>query len=126
MVSNQFRGVCGRAQARAFCQKSSVASDNSVAIAAWMMAAAMIVLPAPVGATRIMRRLASPLIGLGIDVFVLDPQSNPNARELTDDEVKQHDEFINEASNALRSVPETMRGKANKLPEVPVLMKNDS
>jgi hypothetical protein len=67
--------------------------------------------------------VASPLIGLGIDVFVLDPKANPQARELTDEEVKQHDEFIAEAANALRNVPETMRGKAEKLPEVPTLKK---
>jgi 20S proteasome alpha/beta subunit len=67
--------------------------------------------------------MASPLIGLGIDVFVLDPKANPQARELTDDEVKQHDEFINEAANALRSVPDTMRGKAEKLPDVPQIKK---
>jgi len=65
--------------------------------------------------------LASPGIGLGIDVFVLNPKNNPQARELTDDEVKQHDDFISEAVNALRSVPDRMRGKAEKLPAVPVL-----
>lgn len=63
---------------------------------------------------------ASPLIGLGIDVFILDPKANPITRELTEDETKQHDEFINEAANALRAVPDTMRGKAEKLADVPM------
>lgn len=65
--------------------------------------------------------VASPYIGLGIDVFILNPKASPQVRELTDDQVKQHDGFINEAAIALRSVPETMRGKAQNLPDVPKL-----
>jgi 20S proteasome alpha/beta subunit len=65
--------------------------------------------------------LASPSIGLGIDVFVLDPKANPQTRELSEEELRPHDEFIDEAANALRSVRDTMRGKAEKLPDVPTL-----
>jgi len=70
--------------------------------------------------------IASPAIGLGIDVFVLDPNSNPQTKELTDDELKPHDDFINEAAKALRSIADRMRGKAEKLPDIPTLKKNGS
>lgn len=45
--------------------------------------------------------LASPHIGLGIDVFVLDPNATPRTRELSDAEVAPHLEFIDEAANVL-------------------------
>src|SRR5262249_20735833 len=69
--------------------------------------------------------LASQGIGLGIDVFVLDPNATPRTRELTDAEIAPHIEFNEEAANAMRRVRYRMRGKAEKLPEVPVLKKLD-
>lgn len=68
--------------------------------------------------------LASPHIGLGIDVFVLDPAAIPQTKELADDELKPHEEFMKDAADALRNVRETMRGKADKLPDVPTLKKD--
>jgi hypothetical protein len=68
--------------------------------------------------------LATPHIGLGIDVFILDPNANPRTRELNEEELAPHDEFISEAANALRAVRDTMRGKAEKLPDVPTLKKD--
>jgi len=59
-------------------------------------------------------------------VFVLDPKADPRTRELTETETKQHEEFIAEAANALRNVPQTMRGKAEALPVVPTLKKDGS
>lgn len=49
---------------------------------------------------------------MGIDVFVLHPKANPRAKERTDDEINQHEEFIAEAAIALRRASETMLGKA--------------
>jgi len=65
--------------------------------------------------------VASPLIGLGIDVFVLDPKATPQTRELADAELKPHDAFIDEAATALRRLADTMRGEAQALSPVPKL-----
>jgi hypothetical protein len=65
--------------------------------------------------------LASPHIGLGIDVFVLDANASPRTKELSDKDLEPHDEFIKDAADALRAVRDTMRGKTDKLPEVPSL-----
>jgi hypothetical protein len=70
--------------------------------------------------------LASPHIGLGIDVFVLDPNATPRTRELSDAEVAPHLEFIDEAANVLRGLRDRMRGNAEKLPEMPVMKKGDA
>jgi hypothetical protein len=67
---------------------------------------------------------ASPHIGLGIDVFVLDPTATPRTRELSDAELAPHIEFIDEAANALRGLRDRMRGSVERVPDVPVLKKD--
>jgi hypothetical protein len=66
---------------------------------------------------------ASPGIDLGIDVFVVDPNANPQTRELAEKDLEPHDELIREAADALRSVRDNMFGK-DKLPAVPTLKKD--
>jgi hypothetical protein len=66
-------------------------------------------------------KLGTAHVGLGIDVFTLDPANSPRIRELEEKELNGHQDFINEAANALRSVRDTMSGKAAPLPTVPKL-----
>jgi 20S proteasome alpha/beta subunit len=66
---------------------------------------------------------ASPHIGLGIDVFTLDPNAKPITKELSDADLAPHIEFIDEAANALRGLRDRMGGKAEKVPDIPTLKK---